>query len=210
VSAEPDAGAATEAPPVTVDIDAQRTCLQRVFFTQFQFETMAELVDAVAEVRVGLATIAKSQDVRSTLYSGWVYWLLFLRGFLEYTDAGRLEDDNVYLEYMVRYYAPRRHDPGVVESFRNPETASERIMARFATLSYFALAAEEGTLALDDVEPVVVTVRRPMPEYPLRVYPVAGKDSIGAALVDGWHRLFGAHLFGIESIPGVVVVEDGS
>jgi hypothetical protein len=143
------------------------------------------------------------------LYSGWVYWLLFLRGFLEYIEAGRLEEGNIYLEYMLQYYAPRRHDPGVVESFRRREIASERIRARFEMLSRFAIAAEEGSRVFDDVEPVGVIVRHPMPEYPLRVFTVDGSDSIGAALVDGWHRLFGAHLFGIESIPGVVDSEEG-
>lgn len=195
---------------VTIAIDTRRTCLQRAFFTQFEFDSMPELIEAVGEIRVGLSTIAKSCDIRSMLYSGWVYWLLFLRGFLEYVEAGRLEEGNVYLDYMLRYYAPRRHDPGVVESFRRRESAAERIVARFETLSRLALAADVGTLAVDDLEPVDVIFRQPVPEYPLRVFPVDGAESIGAALVDGWHRLFGAHLFGIESIPGIVRFEEGS
>lgn len=193
---------------MTIEIDTRRTCLQRTFFTQFGFETMPELIEAVADTRVGLATIAKSRDVRKLLYSGWVYWFLFLRGYLEYVEAGQLEDGNVYLEYMVRYYAPRRHDPGVVDSFRRRDSAIERISARYETLSRFALAAEDGADTHDDLAPVVVIIRRPV-EYPLRVFTVGAPDAIEAALVDGWHRLFGAHLFGVASVPGIVRFEEG-
>lgn len=210
MSAEAQVAAVVDPAAGLIAIDTQRTCLQRTFFSHFRFDSMQDLIEAVGETRIGLATIAKSHDVRALLYSGWVYWFLFLRGYLEYVEAGQLADGNVYLEYMLRYYAPRRHDPGVAEFFRRRDSAIERIEARYRTLSQFALAAEEEAPMFDDVTPVVVILQRPLPNYPLKVFTVDALDAVEAGLVDGWHRLFGAHLFGIESVPGVVRIEEGA
>jgi hypothetical protein len=198
---------AAVAAPIAFSVDTRRTCLQRAFFAHFTFDSMSDLIAAVADMRVGVDSIARSRDIRSELYSGWVYWLLFLRGFLEYREGGEVAEDNVYLQYMVRYYAPRRHDPGVVESFRDPGRAVNRIRARFDYLTAMADAQARGLLDLTDIDPVVVTVHAPMPRYPLRVFPVGAADSLGGALVDGWHRLFGTQLFGIVSMPGLVIRE---
>ena len=191
-------------------IDTQRTCLQRVFFSHFAFDSSEDLVAAVGEMRVGVDTIALSRDLRQQLYSGWIYWFLFLRGFLDFREVGDVEDDNVYLQYMVKYYAPRGQDPGVVETFLDPKRAKLRTLVRFEWMTTFADAAASGRLNVTDINPTLVVVRDPIPEYPLRVFAVGAADSLGGSLVDGWHRLFGARLFGLASIPGLVIREEAS
>ena len=139
-------------------IDTQRTCLQQRFFSYFAFDTMGDLIASVSEMRVGLDSIARSQDIRNRLYSGWVYWFLYLRGFLEFRGANGLEEDNIYLQYMVRYYGPRGHDPGLAHLVGDPVAARARVMARFEHSSRFASAQENGDHELNGVHPVIVTV----------------------------------------------------
>jgi hypothetical protein len=76
------------------------------------------------------------------------------------------------------------------------------------SMTMLSAAAVAGELDVTDMAPVVVTVRVPMPQYPLEIYGVDAADSIGGSLVDGWHRLFGARLFGVTSIPGLVIREE--
>jgi hypothetical protein len=186
-------------------IDTQRTCLQERFFSHFGFDTMSDLIVAVSEMRVGLDSIARSRDIRAELYSGWIFWFLYLRGFLEFRETNCLEEDNVYLQYMVRYYGPRRHDPGLAYLVDDPIATRERVLARFHDCLTFATAQENGNYDLDDVPPVIVTVTEAAPPYPLRIFPLGAAESVSGSMVDGWHRLFGARVFGVRSLPGQVV-----
>ena len=186
-------------------IDTQRTCLQERFFAHFGFDTMSELIDAVSEMRVGLDSIARSQDIRHELYSGWIFWFLYLRGFLEFRETDSLDEDNVYLQYMLRYYGPRRHDPGLAYLADDPVATRERVLARFRDCRAFAIAQEEGNYELHDMPPVIVTVTKAAPLYPLQIFPMDAAESVSGSMVDGWHRLFGARVFGVSSLRGQVV-----
>jgi hypothetical protein len=186
-------------------IDTQRTCLQKRFFSHFGFDTTSDLIDAVSEMRVGLDSIARSQDIRTELYSGWVFWFLYLRGFLEFRETDSLEEDNVYLQYMMRYYGPRRHDPGLAHLVDDPVATKDRVLARFRDCLAFASAQEKGNYELHDVPPVVVTVTEATPLYPLEIFPMGAAESVSGSMVDGWHRLFGARVFGVRSLRGQVV-----
>jgi len=191
--------------PVDIVIDTQRTCLQKRFFSHFEFDAMSDLIDAVSEMRVGLDSIARSEDIRVGLYSGWAYWFLCLRGFLEFRETNGLEEDNIYLQYIVRYYGPRRHDPGLAHLVGDPVAARDRVIARFRDFLIFSTAQENGNEEPHGVQPVIVTVSEAAPRQPLRVFPVGAAYPVGGSMVDGWHRLFGARVFGVRSLPGQVV-----
>jgi hypothetical protein len=191
--------------PVDFVIDTQRTCLQERFFSNFAFDNMSDLIGAVSEMRVGLDSMARNQDLQFHVYSGWVYWFLYLRGFLEFKETKHLAAHNIYLRYMLRYYAPRRHDPGLEYMVGNPIAARDRVMARFRHSLMFSTYENGGNDAPPGIEPVIVTVTDPAPLHPLQVFPMGATDSVGGSLVDGWHRLFGARIFGVTSLPGQVV-----
>lgn len=187
-------------------IDAMRTQLQGHFFTVFAFDSREELFAAVGDTDVGLDSLARSHDSRELVYSGWVYWFLFLKGYLSFSESGEVEDDNVYLDYLVRYYGPRNHDPGVTFELCQPDLARARAGWRFAAMQRAAMAAAgSGTWTTD---PVLVLVTDLLPAYPLQVYRVGSEAPLTASLVDGWHRLFAARLWGIASLPGRLADEE--
>jgi hypothetical protein len=186
-------------------IDTTRTELQQHFFNMFRFDSREELFTAISDMEVGLDSIARSSDARTSVYSGWVYWFLFLKGYLRFVETGRLEDGNIYLDYLVRYYGPRDHDPGISMELCVPELARERVAMRFASMKQAASeAADPGTW---ETQAVLVIVREPPPTYPLDVYALDALQPFPALLVDGWHRLFAARLWGIPSLPGLLVRE---
>lgn len=185
-------------------VDVQRTCLQERFFATFSFEKTDDLIAAVSEMEVGLDTISRSKDASLHVYSGWVYWFFFLKGYLEYREADEITDDNLYFNYVVQYYAPRGHDPGISPQLLDVKQARIRIGERFK--SFDVIRANRAD-ALDVVDPVMVTVGHPMPKHPLRVYPVGAPDSLGGRLVDGWHRLFSAKVADCPELRGRAIFE---
>jgi hypothetical protein len=187
-------------------IDATRTQLHEHFFTVFAFDSRDELFAAVGDMEVGLDSLARSHDSRASVYSGWVYWFLFLKGYLRFAETGELDDDNIYLDYLIRYYGPRNHDPGIAFELCQPDLARERARWRFASMQDAARAAEDSTTWATEAVLVLVTDRAP--EYPLHVYRLGSETPLTATLVDGWHRLFAARLWNIPSLPGRFVRED--
>jgi hypothetical protein len=186
-----------------ITVDTRRTRLQKLFFDVFAFKSREELFAAISEMEVGLDSLARSDDSQILVYSGWVYWFLFLKGYLRFAETGHVEDDNIYLDYLVRYYGPRNHDPGIASEMCEPEFARERTGTRFASMQAAASGAvEPGTW---DTHPVLVIVRVPPPRFPLDVYAMDSRQPFPAALVDGWHRLFAARLWGVASLPGRVI-----
>ena len=187
-------------------VDATRTQLQEHFFNVFAFDSRGELFAAFGDIEVGLDSLARSHDSRESVYSGWVYWFLFLKGYLRYAETGEVEDDNIYLDYLVRYYGPRNHDPGIAFELCQPGLARARAGWRFAAMQDAARAAEDSQTWT--TEAVLVLATDHLPTYPLYVYRVGSESPLIASLVDGWHRLFAARLWGIRSLPGRLVGED--
>jgi hypothetical protein len=185
-------------------VDAQRTCLQDKFFRHFDFDSTSELVAAVAEMEVGLETIAVGRDCRDHVYSGWVYWFLFLKGYLDYRREHYVRDPNIYLEYLTRYYVPRGHDPGIAHELRSVEAARGRVLRRYRDLDSISAAARDARVP-DDIAPVEVRIEDPPPADVLAIFRPSGAFAIAASRVDGWHRLFAARIAGLDALPGRLV-----
>ena len=185
-------------------VDTQRTLLQQHFFKVFSFDSSEQLLTAISEMEVGLDSIAQSLDSRIEVYSGWVYWFLYVKGYLQFAETDQVDDDNIYLDYLVRYYAPRGHDPGVAKEFSDPQTARKRVMQRFLLIPEATDAAGSESKVWS-THPILVILDEQSPRFPLLVYPVDSAQPIGASLVDGWHRLFAARLFGVAAVPGHLV-----
>jgi hypothetical protein len=201
-------GAAPPPPEPDADmrlVDVQRTCLQRRFFDAFAFDSPADLVAAVEGMRIDVEAISRSLDARKLVYSGWVYWFLYLKGFLDYRTTGNRGPGNVFYDYLTGHYGEAGDssaDPGVKHFLEQPGEAAEVVRRRFRDMEIF-----EGGLA-EEASAVA----------PLRVYPAEHEDATAhrvfergrpapllARGIDGWHRLFAARVFGAETLPAAVM-----
>ena len=104
-----------------------------------------------------------------------------------------------YLDYLVRYYGPRGHDPGMTDDLMDPVFVRACVERRFALVDAATSVHPDRSW---DVDPVVVVVSELPLESPLRVFPVDSLEPLNGRLVDGWHRLFAARLGGVSVLPG--------
>lgn len=177
-------------------IDCQRTCLQHRFFDHFAFDQTSDLLAAVDAIQVDLPTLIRSRDAREYVYSGWIYWFLFLKGCLQYQRSGVIDRANLYFCYFVDYYLPQRCDPSLSSRLLTDERAAERVERRFTDFAKFQATAGSDYLAC---APVRIVLPEPDGNGTLKIVGTDG-ETIEAFRVDGWHRLFGAHLFQIRCL----------
>jgi hypothetical protein len=191
----------------TRHIDVKRTCLQERFFSNFLFDSAEDLLAAVAGMEIDVNSMMRNRDLYGLGYSGWVYWLLYVKGYLQYGETGVISEDNTYYEYLMKYYFPLAYDPGLSWLAADPLAANDRVARRFRDLDLFRNHAARNPSELGKVAPVRVFVSDPpSPEtYKLPIYESGSDTPLMADLVDGWHRLFSAKLFGIEMLPYEVV-----
>ena len=104
---------------------------------------------------------------------------------------------NIYYDYIVKFYAPRGHDPGVADALRDPLFALHRIASRFRDLDQFRQAPRKYVPA-----PVRLFQSGDSTRDRLVLYDAADGEPIRAARVDGWHRLFAARVFGARHADG--------
>ena len=181
-------------------INVQRTALQRVFFDSAKFPDGEALLDEVRSLEIDLDRVAHEDDLSKAVYSGRTYWQIFLKGYCQYLDGRLLGPGNIYYDYIVKFYAPRGHDPGVADALRDPLFALHRIASRFRDLDQFRQAPRKYVPA-----PVRLFQSGDSTRDRLVLYDAADGEPIRAARVDGWHRLFAARVFGATRIPGEVV-----
>jgi len=181
-------------------INVQRTTLQRAFFDSAKFPDGEALLDEVRSLEIDLDRVAHEDDLSKAVYSGRTYWQIFLKGYCQYLDGRLLGPGNIYYDYIVKFYAPRGHDPGVADALRDPLFALHRIASRFRDLDQFRQAPRKYVPA-----PVRLFQSGDSTRDRLVLYDAADGEPIRAARVDGWHRLFAARVFGATRIPGEVV-----
>ena len=189
-------------------VDVRRTGLHDRFFFTFQFDTANELLDAVAGMQIDLPTLARCHDLRR-MYNGWLYWFLYLKGYIQYTESGTVGNGNVYFDYLTRFYVGQDHDPGLRREVDDSHVVVERVVRRVRDVDLFRKNPVAGPNSWrDEVAPVRIIVSDPPPDNPLLVYEVGSDSPLNARLLDGWHRLFSARLFGIVHFPCIVEHEN--
>jgi hypothetical protein len=190
-------------------IDIKRTCLQERFFSSFAFDSAEELLAAVAGMHIDLDSMIRNRDLSVFVYSGWVYWSLFVKGYLQYSETGVINEGNIYYDYMTRYYLPRAYDPGLSSQLADSATVIERITLRFRDFTFFRNELAHNPGGLEQMAPIEVTVSDPPPPegQALLIYESGAETPLAARLVDGWHRLFLAKLFGIEMLRYEIIHE---
>ena len=181
-------------------VSAQGTKLQRRFFDEVPFSSTDDLLADVRAMEIDLAQVADDPDLAKLVYSGKTYWLLFLKGFSQYLDTGVLGAGNIYFEYITKYYAPRRHDPGISDDLSDPLFAVERVAARFRDADRFRQKPQTY------VSPPIKIFRSGDPKSDqLEICDADTGEMVHASAIDGWHRLFAARLFGAVTVPAEVI-----
>jgi SAM-dependent methyltransferase len=181
-------------------LDVQRTALQELFFERWRLPRGERLLSEVRAMDLDLDRVAEAPDLISTPYGGQTYWLIFLRGYCQFQDAGTLGPGNIYYDYITKYYAPRGHDPGLCEAFKDRLFALQRVAARFGDVDRFRHSPHAYV-----PEPVTVFQSSDAASDQLTVFELERNEPLHACAVDGWHRLFAARVFGATAISAEVM-----
>jgi SAM-dependent methyltransferase len=187
--------------PDRVKVDVQKTALQKLFFASAQHSDGEQLIAEVQKMDIDLARAARNPDLDRELYSGRLYWMIFLKGYAQYCERRLLGPGNIYFDYITDYYAPSGHDPALCEALRDPLFAMERVASRFKDLDQFRRCPRDYRPAT----PIVIYQSGDPDTDNLVLYEAGTEKPIQAYAVDGWHRLFAARIFGATSIPADVL-----
>lgn len=179
-------------------IDVQRTPWFDAFFSAWSFESPEELLAAVRSTTVDLEAVTRNRDLHGQGLSGWTYWFLYLKGYMEYLDAGSVEDSNIYYRYLTEYF---EQDEGLAPVLRDREAARTRVGRRFE--DFGSLAANPGDRP--GFEPIVIWTQALAPVDAKLVFLDGSSAPLPAVDIDGYHRLFAARVHGLEWVPAEVV-----
>jgi hypothetical protein len=173
------------------------------FFSTLDFGSSEDLLAAVAGMELDLKAMAKCHDLAGDVLSGWIYWVLYIKGYLQHKDAGMIRNNNVYYNYLTKYFEPQTQDPGLVQILEDPVATTERIALRFRDFDLFRGCAAHNPGKAEGVDPVIVILSDPTSSEAdvMLVYEVGSDTPLRASIIDGYHRLFLARLFEVERVP---------
>jgi SAM-dependent methyltransferase len=186
------------------NIDPASSEVHRAFFEAWDYEASEELMAAVSAAELSLDALAGNRNLSQHGYSGWIYWFLFLKGWLAYKSSGNVGPGNVYFDYMTTHYVPDGADVALRRTLGDPANAEAVVKRRFADLDRFADAA--GADISKTIDPIRVVVGHTPPPNPLCLDDEQGRTVKGRRL-DGWHRLFGASAVGSPRLRAEIVTE---
>lgn len=191
-------------------LDVRRTDLHTRFFQTYQYPVASELLYDIEHLQLDQDAFAASVDARRYGYSGWLYWLMYLKGYTQYKATGVIDGDNVYYKYLTLRYAVQGADP-TMRSLSTSPTAIERILRRFLDCDQLSEPGNATRYAQEQLAAVTAFVRSPRAdEDTLGLYEINSSEPIWARLVDGHHRLFAARLFGVKFLRFETLVEPTS
>lgn len=185
-------------------VDPSASTVHRAFFEAWDYRDTETLLAAVQATDAPVTALAANRDAHHG-YSGWVYWFLYLKGWLHYRQTREAGPGNPYFDYMTEHFAPDAADVAIGRALGDPDVAEELIRRRFADLDRFHEA--RGADVAGETAPVRAIVGAVAPSNPLKLADAGGGESIAARRVDGWHRLFGARAFGVPRLRAEVVEE---
>ena len=154
-------------------------------------------------------TVAKCHDLAWDVLGGWVYWVLYIKGYLQHRSTGVIGEGNAYYDYLTKYFGPRSHDPGLVGILADPTSATQLIERRFRDFDEFRDRVAHDPSEAEHIDPVTVVLSSlpPNADDAMLVYEVGSDTPLLASIIDGYHRLFLARLFRVERLPCRVLEE---
>jgi len=184
-----------------VRVHAHRTSLelQHSFFSLFRFDSVDDLLAAIRTTSLDLNAMGKNRDAHEG-YRGWLYWFMYLDGYLDYVDRGTVDQQNPYCRYLRDFHFPRVDEPGIIA-----DDAYAIALRRFEDLAA-VLAASRSHERPADLDPIRITVSDPPPVHPLPVVLNSG-HRVEASLLDGWHRLFAASICHVAELDAELIYE---
>jgi hypothetical protein len=179
-------------------IDAARTPWYDCFFERFPYNDVSDLLSGLGVLDLDVDILARTDDLRMNTLSGWTYWVLYLRGYLQYCRRGGVDEDNIYWRYLTRYFGPRGHDPGLVETLADPLAVRSRIALRFLDID--ALRNSRRSLSPAQLKSIILQVASQPSSEAKILYRKNDEIPLPAAFIDGYHRLFIGRMFRLAGV----------
>lgn len=180
-------------------IDVARVRWYDRFFKQYAFEEPDALLAAIDGQQVDVDALATNGDLRAHDLGGWVYWLAYIKGALQFAASNGIAPDNAYRLLLARHW---QNDPGREEDLRDEVRLTSLIKRRFDDFELFRHRRD----ATGETEPIRIVVPDGPPapsanRSTKRVYVSGSEVPVETTTVDGYHRLFLAKLFGARDYP---------
>lgn len=176
------------------------------FFSTFSTTSQAALFRVIGGMHASVESMVELRDFREGGLSGWSYWFLYLKGYIQYRDSDELLEDNIYCQYLSAHMTRLGHDAGLTKSLGDPTMLRDRVRWRYHDVDAF-LRVHDLTGALDDVAPITLVVRNPPGHGAAKVFLAHQKEPVQVSRLDGYHRLFLARLSGLEALPCTIIRE---
>ena len=173
-----------------------------LFFSIFDptLSSSDDLIRAVEQMELDLETLEAALDLHQC-YAGWLYWLLYLKGYCQYAASDEIGPGNIYYDYLLRH---PDIDPGIAHQLRDAATAQMYVARQYRDMDRCRHA--DGNVPT--VDPLLVLSGPGRPEDQDWVFEMGRQEPIFVRRIDGWHRLFAAKLFGITRLPCEFVQEE--
>lgn len=180
-------------------IDLRRIDWYARFFSAFDFASPEPIIQTITGMQVSMPDLSRAADLAKDPLSGWTYWLLYIKGYLQHAQSGVIGEGNVYYQYLTRCFGPQNHDPGMSRLLADAGKAAERVALRFRDFATFRMHSARGSSPVECIDPVVIVVD-PAAEDAMIAYEVESAEPLPARSIDGYHRLFLATLFRVDRL----------
>ena len=144
--------------------------------------------------------VATCHDLAWDVQDSWIYWVLYIKGYLQYKDDGTISSGDLYYNYLTAHF-PYAYDPGLIPTLADPAATTERIALQFRDFDLLRNCAAHNPGEVEGVDPVIMVL---LPDPPPKegdamiVYEVGLGAPLLASITDGYHRLFLANLFSVR------------
>jgi SAM-dependent methyltransferase len=192
----------------TICIDPNRTSWYDRFFSVCRFDSAEDLLSAIAGMQVDLDAVIGHNDLIRGGISGSVYWLLYIKGYLQYLHTNEISESNLYYTYLTTHLGQHVPNSGLAWILGDALSAAERIVQRYQDFEFFRSSVAHDPNKANNVDPVIIVTAPDLPiaipdqqpRWIKLIYEVGSDAPLQATIVDGYHRLFLARLFGVEQL----------
>jgi hypothetical protein len=169
------------------------------FFKKFEFNSPEELLEAIRGLDLDADSLASNGDLPASDAAGWLYWALYLKGALQAPTGSAVGPGNVYYDLLARH---GNNDPGRIPDYSDPSRLLGVLQRRFRDFELFRTDPEAP---LRTAPPRLVVMQGPVAPASTRglkrIYEIGKEVPVETTIIDGYHRLFLARLFGHKQVP---------